>query len=136
MLRVSIILTTLLLTACAGMPPYSGKVTILSTTKSQPLDGATCVVETGAGRWTVQTPGTVTVGQPAGDLRVVCEKAGYRTSEVIHRAQGSSGSATRLGVGIAGGSGGGMGISLGMGFPVSGWRHDYPEQVVVDMTPL
>lgn len=135
MIRVSIILTTLLLTACAGLPPYSGKVTILSTSKSQPLEGASCVVETGAGRWTVQTPGIVTVGQPAGDLRVVCEKAGYRTSEVIHRGQGG-GSGSRLGVGIAGGSGGGMGISLGMGFPVSGWRHDYPEQVVVDMTPL
>lgn len=133
--RVSIILTTLLLTACTSLPPYSGKVTILSTTKSQPLEGAMCVVETGAGRWTVQTPGTVTVGQPAGDLRVVCDKEGYRTSEVIHRGQGR-GSATRMGVGIAGGSGGGVGISLGMGIPVSGWRDDYPEQVLVDMTPL
>lgn len=136
MRRISIILTTLLLTACAGLPPYSGKVVILTTSQSQPLTGATCVVSTGAGNWTLQTPGTAPIGQPAGDLRVVCNKAGYRTSEVIHRAPGNSGSATRLGVGMGGGSGGGLGISLGMGFPVSGWRHDYPEQVVVDMTPL
>lgn len=134
MFRVSIILISLLLTACAGLQPYSGKIAILTTTKSQPLDDASCVVETGAGRWTVQTPGIVTVGQPAGDLRVVCTKAGYRASEVIHRHSGSSGS--RVGVGVAGGSGGGMGISLGMGIPVSGWRNDYPQQVVVDMTPL
>lgn len=137
MLRVSIILTSLLLTACAGLPPYSGKVAILTTTKSQPLDDASCVVETGAGRWTVQTPGSVTVGQPAGDLRVVCTKAGYRASEVIHRRNSSSGSSgSRVGVGVAGGSGGGMGISLGMGFPLGGWSNDYPQQVVVDMTPL
>ena len=137
MVRVSIILTSLLLMSCAGLPAYSGKLTVLTTTKSQPLDGADCVVETGAGRWTVQTPGLVTVGQPAGDLHVVCNKAGYRTSEVIHRNPGSRGSNHRIGVGIGGGSGGGgRGISLGMGFPMLGWRNDYPDQVVVDLSPL
>ena len=136
MIRISIILTTLLLTSCAGLTPYSGKVGILTTAKSQPLEDATCVVETGAGRWTVQTPGLVTVGQPVGDLRVVCTKSGYRTSEVIHRNPGGRTGSSRVGVGVAGGSGGGMGISLGMGFPVGGWGNDYPQQVVVDMTPL
>ena len=137
MVRLSIILTSLLLTACAGLPPYSGKLTVLTTTKSQPLDDATCVVETGAGRWTVQTPGLVTVGQPAGDLRVVCTKPGYRTSEVIHRNPVGRTGNSRVGVGVAGGSGGGgLGISLGMGFPLGGWGNDYPQQVVVDMTPL
>lgn len=136
MIRISIILITLLLASCVGLTPYSGKVGILTTAKSQPLEEATCEVETGAGRWTVQTPGLVTVGQPAGDLRVVCTKPGYRTSEVIHRNPGGRTGSSRVGIGVAGGSGGGMGISLGMGFPVGGWRNDYPQQVVVDMTPL
>lgn len=137
MARVSIILISLWLTGCAGLPPYSGKVAVLTTSQSQPLEDATCIVETGAGRWTLQSPGIATVGQPAGDLRVVCSKAGYRSSEVIHRNPSSRASSSRVGVGIAGGSGGGgMGISLGMGFPMNGWGNDYPQQVVVDMTPL
>jgi hypothetical protein len=137
MKRVSIILTSLLLTACAGLTTFSGKVAILTTAKSQPLAGATCQVDTGAGSWIIQTPGMAQVGQPIGDLRVVCNKAGFRTSEVIYRHPSSAGRASHVGVGVAGGSGGGgMGISLGMGFPMSGWGSDYPEQVVVDMSPL
>jgi hypothetical protein len=96
------------------------------------------VVETGAGKWTVVTPGAVQVGAAAGDLRVVCTKPGYRSSEVIVRYGGSGGAAgTRVGVGIAGGvgSGSGVGISLGMGFPYSGGRRDYPSEIVVEMTP-
>lgn len=128
------------LSACATSPPFDGRVEILSTARDQPLEGADCVVTTDAGSWSVQTPGYARVGTPNGDLRVVCNKAGYRTSEVIHRndaARRGSG-ATRVGVGIGGGSGGytGVGVSLGFGFPVLGQRRDYPSRVTVDMAPL
>ncbi len=127
-----------LLASCASTKPADGRIEILSTARSQPLQGAQCEVETGAGKWTVSTPGSVQVGEPQGDLRVVCNKEGYRTSEVVFR-RGSSGApgATRVGVGMGGGFGGysGVGISLGFGFPLSSGRATYPTQVVVDMTP-
>ena len=129
------------LSGCVATPPYDGRVEILTTSREQPLAGADCVVTTDAGSWTVQTPAHANVGDPNGDLRVVCNKAGYRTSEVIHRnpsGRGLNSSGTRVGVGIGGGTGGysGVGVSLGFGFPLTGRRNDYPSQVTVDMTPL
>lgn len=130
----------LALSGCVTTPPFDGRVEILTTSREQALTGADCVVTTDAGSWTVQTPGYATVGDPNGDLRVVCNKSGYRTSEVIHRHSGAGRrpGATRVGVGIGGGSGGysGVGVSLGFGFPLAGVRSDYPFRVIVDMTPL
>jgi hypothetical protein len=130
----------LALSGCATTPPFDGRVEILTTSREQALPGADCVVTTDAGSWTVQTPGYATVGDPNGDLRVVCNKSGYRTSEVIHRHSGAGRrpGATRVGVGIGGGGGGysGVGVSLGFGFPLAGVRSDYPARVIVDMTPL
>ena len=131
----------LVLSGCATTPPFDGRVEILTTSREQPIAGADCVVTTDAGSWTVQTPGYATVGDPNGDLRIVCDKAGYRTSEVIHRSptgRGMNASGTRVGVGVGGGMGGfsGVGVSLGIGIPLGGARSDYPSQVTVDMTPL
>ena len=138
--RTLVLPALLSLSACVTTPPFDGRVEILSTVRDQPLEGANCVVTTDAGSWTVQTPGYAAVGVMNGDLRVVCNKSGYRTSEVIHRHSGAGRrpSATRVGVGIGGGSGGysGVGVSLGFGFPLAGVRSDYPSRVIVDMTPL
>ena len=133
-------LSVLLASGCATKPPFDDRVEILTTSREQPLTGADCVVTTDAGSWTVQTPGHATVGDPSGDLRVVCNKAGYRTSEVIHRSRAGRGlnaSGTRVGVGVGGGLGGysGVGVSLGFGFPLTGTASDYPSQVTVDMAP-
>lgn len=138
----SVMITAVLsLSGCATTPPFEGRVEVLTTSREQPLAGADCVVTTESGSWTVQTPGYATVGDPNGDLRIVCDKAGYRTSEVIHRNQtgrslGSGG--TRVGVGVGGGLGGysGVGVSLGIGIPLGRGRSDYPSQVTVDMAPL
>ncbi len=128
------------LSACVTTSPFDGRVEILSTARDQPIDGADCVVTTNSGSWTVQTPGHAAVGEMNGDLRVVCNKPGYRTSEVIHRSSAArqGPGASRVGVGITGGSGGytGVGVSLGLGFPLGGVRSDYPSRVTVDMTPL
>ena len=138
--RIFVLPALMLLSACVTTPPFDGRVEILSTARDQPLDGADCVVTTDAGSWTVQTPGYAAVGEVNGDLRVVCNKAGYRTSEVIHRNSGAGrqSGAPRVGVGIVGGSGGysGAGVSLGIGLPLAGMRSDYPSRVTVDMTPL
>ena len=132
-----------LLGACSSTPKRpEGQIDILTTAQGQPLSGADCTVETGGGSWRVVTPAVSEVGQARGDLRVVCNRAGFRTSEVQIRGGGSGyvPGSTRVGLGIGGGTWGrhsGVGISLGFGFPLSGGSSQrYPTQVVVDMTPL
>ncbi len=140
-MRPAVLLVPLLLVAgCASQPQRPpGRVEILSTAAGQPLPGAACTVDTAGGRWTVQTPAVLDLGEPRGDLRVVCQREGYRTSEVLIRAgSGYSPGASRIGVGVGGGTGyrSGVGLSLGFGFPLSSGRTRYPAQVVVDMAPL
>ncbi len=130
-----------LLASCASQPQRpAGQIDVLSTSRGQPLEGADCIVQTLSGNWNVQTPGVVNVGEPNGDLRVVCNHPSYRTSEVWIRASGGAYApgGTRIGVGVGGGFGGyrSGGMSLGFGFPLGGARPRYPTQVVVDMTPL
>lgn len=133
-----------LLCACSSTPQRpEGQIDILTTAQGAPLSGAECTVDTGAGSWKVVTPAVVNVGQARGDLRVVCNRAGFRTSEVQVRggASGYMPGSTRVGVGVGGGGWGshsGVGISLGFGFPLGGIGRApaYPAQVLVDMTPL
>lgn len=132
-----------LLCGCASAPQRpEGQIEILTTAQGTPLSGAECTVETASGSWKVVTPATANVGEPRGDLRVICNRAGYRSSEVQVRVPGSGyvPGSTRVGVGIGGGTWGshsGLGISLGFGFPLGGnsSRARYPAQVLVDMTP-
>lgn len=134
-----------LLGACSSTPQRpEGHIDILTTAQGQPLSGAECTVDTGAGSWRVVTPAVAEVGQARGDLRVVCNRAGFRTSEVLIRGGAGGGAyapgGTSVGIGVGGGTWGrhsGVGISLGFGFPLSGGsRQRYPTQVIVDMTPL
>ncbi len=131
-----------LLISCASQPsPPAGQVELVSTAQGKPLLGAACVVSNLSGSWNVQTPATVTVGEPNGDLRVVCNHPGYRASEVIYRLPGSAvgSSGTRVSVGVGGGSFGsasGIGVSMGIGFPLGAARQRYPAQLAVDLTPL
>ncbi len=141
MRRAAPVLFSLLLAACASQPQRPpGQIEILSTTRGQPLPGASCVAETGAGSWTLQTPATINVGEPRGDLRVVCQRDGYRSSEVLIRGgaggYGAGGSRVGVGVGSGVGYGSGVGLSLGFGFPLASARSRYPARVVVEMVPL
>ncbi len=141
MRRAALMLSPFLLAACASQPQRPpGQIEILSTTRGQPLAGANCVAETGAGSWTLQTPATINVGEPRGDLRVVCQRDGYRSSEVVIRggAGGYGPGGSRIGVGVGSGVGyrSGVGLSLGFGFPLASSRARYPAQVVVEMVPL
>lgn len=131
-----------LLISCASQPSApAGQLQVVSTSQGKPLTGAACVVSNLSGSWNVQTPATVMVGEPNGDLKVVCNHPGYRASEVIYRLPGSAvgSSGTRVSVGVGGGSFGsvsGMGVSMGIGFPLGSVRQRYPAQLTVDLTPL
>jgi hypothetical protein len=124
-----------LLAACAGpgVGRSDGNVVVEAASNGQALPGAQCTVSNGAGRWNVMTPSSAPVGSPAGDLRIICNKPGFRTSEVVYRPSG--GVTPNVGVGVGGGSGH-VGLGLGLGIPVFGSIGEgYPSRVVVEMNP-
>lgn len=131
-MRYLILLVPMLAAACATTGSGGGSVAIGTRAGGQEVVGADCNVSTGAGNWNVVTPATVTVGSASGDLRVVCNKPGYRTSEVIFRPSNPLGSSVGLGVG---GGGGNVGVGVGLNFPVRLGGGSYPSQVTVDMNP-
>lgn len=131
-MRYSILLLPLALAACATTGSNGGVVAISTVTKGQDLPGAQCHVSTAAGNWDVITPGSVQIGGAAGDLRVVCNKPGYRTSEVVYKP--SSGYGSSLGIG-AGGGGGNVGVGVGLSIPVRMGSGGYPADITVTMNP-
>jgi len=131
MKTISVLLVSLLCASCASMPG-SDHVEVATSSGGQPLAGANCTVSTNSGRWNVVTPGKVQVGSANGDLRVLCNKAGYRSSELVFRP--SSPTNSNIGVGLGGG-GGRLGVGVGLGFPIQFGGGNYPSSVNVDMTP-
>jgi hypothetical protein len=132
-MRHLILLLPIALAACASTGSGgSGGITIDTAAGGQNLPGANCMVSTNAGSWNVVTPATVSVGSPSGDLRVVCNKTGYRTSEVVYKPSNPLGSSVGLG---AGGGGGNVGVGVGLSFPIRLGGGSYPSRVTVDMNP-
>lgn len=127
LMRRAFWLLPLALAACATTAPDSG-IAIETAHNGQPVKGAECAVTTNAGTWKVTTPGTAPVGSPSGDLRVVCNKPGYRPSEVVYRATPGSGG-SNMSIGIGGGTGGARaGVGFGFGIPVGTGRSTYPDR--------
>lgn len=133
-MRNLVYILPLVLGACASVGSNDGNISIETASNGQSLPGAQCVVSNNVGQWNVTTPGSAPVGSPNGTLRVLCNKAGYRASEVIHQpSYGGSGASVGLGVGHIGNrSGGGIGIGL----PIGGYgRGGYPSTITVEMSP-
>jgi len=126
----------LALSGCATIASDNGRVQIEAVSDSQQLAGARCVVKTDSSRWNVVTPGNVLIVEADGDLHVVCNKPGYRTSEVVYRAPPGLNSPS-IGIGATGGSGGigAVGLGLGANLPLSfgGKEKAYPSRVLVEM---
>jgi hypothetical protein len=120
----------LILAACATSGTGNGNVAIETTAGGQELLGANCVVTTSAGRWNIVTPASAPVGSASGDLRVLCNKPGYRASEVVYRP--STPTNSNVGIGIGGGSGN-VGVSLGFGIPIGLGGGRYPSTITVEM---
>ena len=134
--RLPLALVLMMLSACSTLPPYTGKIAISTTSRTQPVNGASCVVRTDAGQWNIMTPAIAPVGQIAGDLHVLCELQGYRTAEVIFRSGARGMQSSRVAIGAAGGSGGGgVGLSIGLGLPLGDAQFTYPTEIVVDLLP-
>lgn len=131
-MRHLILLLPLALAACATTGSNGGAITIETATRGQSLPGANCVVSNNAGNWNLLTPAKIAVGSANGDLHVVCDKNGYRTSEMIFRPAGPFGSSLGLG---AGGGGGHVGVGVGLSVPITLGGGGYPSRIVVDMNP-
>lgn len=131
-MRYLILLLPMALVACATTGSSGGVIAVETAAGGQELAGANCTVSTNSGTWNVVTPASVTVGNANGDLRVVCNKEGYRTSEMIFRPSSPLGSSVGLG---AAGGGGNVGVGVGLSFPVSLGGGTYPSRVRVDLNP-
>ncbi|MES2538022.1 MAG: hypothetical protein V4632_19345 [Pseudomonadota bacterium] len=132
-MRNLVLLLSLVLSACVTSGPRDTHVAVSTVSRGQPLAGADCSITNSAGSWRVTTPATAPLGTPAGDLRVICNKDGYRTSEFIYRPYTSGNSSVGLGFG---GGNGNVGVGLGFGFPIGGSDSAYPASIVMEMTPL
>jgi hypothetical protein len=130
-MRYLILFVPFALAACATTGTGNGMIAIETASNGQSLSGAACSVSTAAGSWNVTTPATAPVGSPNGDLRVVCNKSGYRTSEVVYRP--SSPVNSNIGIGV--GTGGRVGVGLGFGIPLGMGGGGYPSRITVDMNP-
>jgi hypothetical protein len=140
-MRYLILALPFALAACASTGNVAEKgIAIETVSRNQVITGADCVVSNGNGSWQVTTPGTVNTGGVNGDLRVVCNKAGYRTSEFLFRptAYPVASSGTSLGIGVGGGGrhvGGGVGFSLPLGGNGRS-NGSYPPRITVEMSSL
>jgi hypothetical protein len=131
-MRYPVLFLSIALAACATTGPGSDSIALDTYSRGQPLPGATCTVSTASGSWNVVTPATVQIGSANGDLRVVCNKDGYRTSELLFKPSSASGSSLGLGVG---GGGGHVGVGLGMSVPITLGSNGYPSRVSVELNP-
>jgi hypothetical protein len=126
--------------ACATAP-VSNDLGIETVSRGQPVPGANCTVQLVEGSFDIVTPAVVPARNTRGDLRVVCNKPGYRTSEVLYRGGYAGydgyGSRTSLGFGLGGG-GGSVGYGIGLGVPIGGGASpsSMPASVLVEMNPL
>ena len=141
-MRYLILALPFALAACASTDNAAQNgITVETVSRQQVIPGADCVVSNGNGSWQVTTPATVNPGGVNGDLRVVCNKQGYRTSEFLFRPSGYpvAGSGSSVGIGL-GGWGSNVGGSVGFSFPIGGsssrYNGSYPPRVTVDMSPL
>jgi hypothetical protein len=134
MRMVSVLALAAMLGACASAP-VSNDVIFETVSRGQPLPDASCLVQTIEGSARISTPARLPLRNTQGDLRVVCDKPGFRTSEVLYRAGLYGAPAGSVGLGVA--SGGSVGVGLGFGLPIGGpGPAGIPERVLVEMNPL
>ncbi|MGE5650514.1 hypothetical protein [Noviherbaspirillum sp. UKPF54] len=132
-MRHLILLLTMTLAACATTGSGGHGLSVETVSHGQAVvTGANCTVSTGGASWNVITPATVPIESAGGDLRVVCSKPGYRTSELIVKPSSPVGSS--MGVGVGGGSGN-VGVGVGLNFPIRMGGGGYPSRVTVELNP-
>lgn len=132
-MRYLLCIVALMLSACATEGTGGSGMLVETTSANQVMAGASCTASNIGGSWNFVTPATINVGAASGDLHIVCNKPGYRTSEFVFRPMTTTGSS--LGLGLGGGSGR-VGAGVGFSIPIGGSGGAYPPRVTIEMTPL
>ncbi|MBS0308722.1 MAG: hypothetical protein JSS58_07095 [Proteobacteria bacterium] len=121
--------------ACATTGSEGDGILVDTTSNRQALPGANCVASNNNGNWNFVTPAAVRIAGVNGDLRIVCNKLGFRTSEYVFRPTGAHAGGPSVGLGVGGGSR--VGFGIGFSIPIGGFGGgSYPRQVTLDLTPL
>lgn len=126
------LLLPLVLLGCAASPSGGGAILIETVSRGQSLEGANCTIYGSSRSWKIVTPASIAINRIEGDLRMICERAGFRPSELILRPTGQS--SPGMGLGIGGGSGN-VGVGVGFSVPLGSGAWSYPGRVSINMNP-
>ena len=119
-----VLVLTLSLVACASI--FSEKSQSISVNTGD-IEDATCELFNGKGRYIVNSPGTLVIGQSCDDLNYICRKKGYNEIKgtIAFNHKGSTAGNLILG--------GGIGYLVDIG---TGAACKYPETISLPMTPI
>jgi hypothetical protein len=124
-LPVAAACAVVLLGGCASVIEGSTEQLTVNTV---PVEGATCVLSNSQGKWTVTTPGAVTVHKSNSVLVVTCNKDGY--GEAKFYASGKMSSAAMVGTMLPY-----VGILSSAVDGSSGAALTYPDQITIALKP-
>ena len=115
------------MTGCASVTGSKLQPVLVQTIQdNKELAGAGCTLTNDAGKWFVNTPGSVTIHKSTGDLAVDCSKDGMNGHEnVVSKANGNAWGNILIGGGI----GYIVDRNTGAGF-------DYPNTIVVGLRKI
>ena len=118
-----VLLLTLGLVSCASI--FSEKSQSISVNTGD-VEDATCELFNGKGRYVVNSPGMLVIGQSCDDLNYICRKKGYNEIKGIIAFNHKGSTAGNLVLG------GGIGYLVDIG---TGAACKYPETISLPMTP-
>ena len=119
-----VLVLTLGLVSCASI--FSEKSQSISVNTGD-VEDATCELFNGKGRYVVNSPGMLVIGQSCDDLNYICRKKGYNEIKGIIAFNHKGSTAGNLVIG------GGIGYLVDIG---TGAACKYPETISLPMTPI
>ena len=123
-LKITALIFCLNLISCASI--FSDKSQSVSIDTGDVKD-ATCELFNGKGRYVLNSPGTIVIGQSCDDLNYICRKKGYNEIKGIIAFNHKGSTAGNLIIG------GGIGYLVDIG---TGAACKYPETISLPMTPI
>ncbi len=123
-LKITTLIFCLNLISCASI--FSDKSQSVSIDTGD-VKGATCELFNGKGRYVLNSPGTIVIGQSCDDLNYICRKKGYNEIKGIIAFNHKGSTAGNLIIG------GGIGYLVDVG---TGAACKYPESISLPMTSI
>ena len=124
MFKNIVLALTLSLVSCASIFSEKSQSIFVNTGD---VEDATCELFNGKGRYVVNSPGMLVIGQSCDDLNYICRKKGYNEIKGIIAFNHKRSTAGNLVLG------GGIGYLVDIG---TGAACKYPETISLPMTPI